>query len=203
MKQSKWALTALLALLFVGTGFSQKVMLVSGDLSFLKGQKDLNVEYDFSEFAVGDYNSEGEYKAKKIKEHNSAEAGKGDKWSASWENAKTHVYPAKFEELANAGLSKGGMKVTQGNDAASYTLIVKTTFIEPGFNVGVMKKPAAVSFEYIFVDKKDPSKELAKLTHRLVPGSQFGGNDYDAGTRIAESYAKGGKMLAATMAKSL
>ena len=36
-----------------------------------------------------------------------------------------------------------------------------------------------------------------------VAGGQFGGFDYDSGTRIAESYAKAGKLLAAFLEKQL
>jgi hypothetical protein len=40
------------------------------------------------------------------------------------------------------------------------------------------------------------------MSHKLVPGAQAMGFDYDTGTRIAESYAKGGKMLAGFITKS-
>ena len=189
-------------ILGVSTGaFAQKIKLVSGDLSFLKGQKELNIEYDFSNLAVGKFKTEAEYKEKRIKELNAKEAGKGDTWSQSWENDKTGRFPSKFEELFSKGLSEFGYACSQNNENATYKLIVKTTFIEPGYNIGVSKMPASVNFEYIFVDASNPTKVLAKLTQESVPGAQFAGADFDTGTRISESYAKGGKMLAAFLAK--
>ena len=181
---------------------AQKIRTESGDLSFLKDQTELNVKYDFSDFQVGGFASEGEYKKKKMKEYNEKEAGRGETWENSWERDKRERFPNKFEELFDKGLT-GKIHASQNNDKANYTLIVKTTFIEPGFNVGVMRKSAAVSFEYIFVESGNESKVMAKLKQPEVPGSQFGGYDYDTGTRISESYAKGAKMLAAYMLKNM
>lgn len=195
-----------LTLLFVaGLGLSsmaQKIRTESGDLSFLKGQTELNIKYDFSDFQVGGFASEGEYKKKKIKEYNEKEKGRGDTWENSWERDKKERFPNKFEELFDKGLT-GKIHAAQNNEKATYTLIIKTTFIEPGFNVGVMRRNAAVAFEYIFVESGDESKVLAKLKQPDVPGAQFGGYDYDTGARISESYAKGAKMLAAYILKNL
>ncbi len=190
--------------LFVAhSGMAQKIMLTQGDLSFLKGQKNLKVQYDYTGLEVGDYNNEADYKKKKIKEMNDKESGKGDAWAESWERDKTVRYPEKFEELLNKIAAESGFKFSQNESGSTYTLIVKTRFIEPGFNVGVMKKPAAVSFEYTFVETANPSNVKAVMTQKLVPGSQAMGFDYDTGTRIAEAYAKAGKMLAAFIGKQL
>ena len=184
------------------TSMAQKIRTESGDLSFLKGQTELNIRYDFSDFQVGGFASEEDYKNKKIKEYNEKEAGRGDTWEKSWERDKKERFPNKFEELFDKGLN-GKIHAAQNNEKAAYTLIVKTTFIEPGFNVGVVRRNAAVAFEYIFVESGDDSKVMAKLKQPNVPGSQFGGYDFDTGTRISESYAKGAKMLAAHMLKNM
>ena len=98
-----------LGLLFIA-GFSltttaQKIRTESGDLSFLKGQTELNIKYDFSDFQVGGFSSESEYKNKKIKEYNEKEAGRGDTWEKSWERDKRERFPNKFEELFDKGLT--------------------------------------------------------------------------------------------------
>lgn len=202
MKVSKWLTLAVV--LFVGTvGFSQKIMVSEGGWAVLKGQKKVNIEYDYSSMEVGDYSSEADYKKKKIKEYNEKEKGKGDKWEQSWERDKTVRYPEKFEELINKGMASNGITFAQNTTDAKYTLIVKTKFIEPGFNVGVMSKPAAVSFEYIIVETADKSAIVTKASQKFVPGAQAMGMDFDTGTRISESYAKGGKMLAAEMKKAM
>ncbi len=182
---------------------SQKILLVSGDPTVLKGQTEVNLVYDYSALEVGKFPSEQSYKDKKVAEYNKKEAGRGDKWVESWERDKTVRYPEKFEELINKGLSGNGIHFAQNNEAAKYTLIVKTKFIEPGYNVGISSMPAAANFEYMIVEKDKPTNFLAHFSHKGVPGAQAFGMDFDTGTRISESYAKGGKMLAAFIAKKL
>jgi hypothetical protein len=190
-----------LSMLFIGLvnlGFSQKIIKVQGDLAFLKSEKEINIEYDYSKMGVGKFKTEEEYVNSKVKEYNEKEAGKGDKWKESWETSRQRVYQPKFEELFN---KNAGISGSQNNGNAKYTLIVKTVFTEPGFNVGVASKPAAVSFEYIFVET-DSKNVVATYTQVNVPGAQAMGYDFDTSTRISESYAKAGKMLGGFIAKN-
>lgn len=177
-----------------GVVSAQKIKVESGSIAAIKSEKSINLQYDYSDFGVGKFKTEEEYLKKKSDDYNEKEPGKGDKFRAGWIGARKDRYQPKFEELINDVLKKSGVTVGNKPDA-KYTLIVKTTFIEPGFNIGVMKQAAYVSFEYIFVETANPATVVAKLSQQKVPGSQVMGYDYDAGTRIAESYAKGGKML--------
>ncbi len=194
-------------MLFVGVAafsFGQKIVNTSGDakVAFLKGQKAINIEYDYSEMGVGKYKTEEAYLEEKAAERNKKEAGSGDKWRESWVGSRDRVYHPKFEELFNKGVAAKGMKGERGIDA-EYTLIVKTTFTEPGFNIGVTKKAASINVEYIFVETANRDNILAKFVQNGVPGAQAMGMDYDTSTRISESYAKAGKMLAAHLMKAL
>jgi len=183
--------------------FAQKMNVTSGDVTVLSGQKTVNVEYDYSEFGVGKFATEQEYLDKKSAEYNAKEAGKGDTWKKAWVDDRKDKYEPKFEELFNKGLEDKGLMAVGGKSGAKYTLIVKTKFVEPGFNVGVMRKNAAVDFEIDVVESANKSNKVAQIDMAKVPGGQFGGYDFDAGARIAESYAKAGKSLAAFINKSL
>ena len=182
---------------------AQKVDLKSGDINVLSGQKTVNIEYDYSEFGVGKFATEKEYLDKKAAEYNAKEAGKGDSWKKAWVDDRKNKYEPKFEELFNKGLEDKGLKAVQGRPDATYTFIVHTKFVEPGFNVGVMRKNAAVDYEIDLVESANKSKKIAQIDMNKVPGGQFGGFDYDSGARIAESYAKAGKSLAAFLDKKL
>lgn len=184
------------------SSFSQKIIKLEGDLSFLSSAKGLNIVYDYSEMGVADCKTEEEYVNKKVEEHNNKEAGKGDKWKENWVNARELAYQPKFEELFNHHASKVAVNVSQNKSDAQYTLIVKTTFTEPGFNIGVARRPAGVSFEYIFVET-GTDKVVAKYSQEMVPGSQAAGLDYDTSLRISESYAKAGKMLGEFISKNV
>jgi hypothetical protein len=184
-------------------GYAQRIAQKSGSVSALNGQTTLNVEYDYSSFGVGKFENEADFVNKKVEEYNAKEAGKGDKWKEGWVSAREDRYEPKFEELFNKGAEKLGLQVVNGKKDAKYTLIVRTTFLEPGFNVGVMKKPAYVNFEFDIVETANRSNKVSEQSLSNVPGTQFGGYDFDIGSRVAESYAKAGKVLAAYLSKEL
>lgn len=183
-------------------GYAQRISQKSGSVSALNGQTTLNVEYDYSNFGVGKFENEADFVNKKVEEYNAKEAGKGDKWKDGWISAREDRYEPKFEELFNKGAEKLGLQVVNGKKDAKYTLIVRTIFVEPGFNIGVMKKPAYVNFEFDIVETAGRSK-VSEQTLSNVPGTQYAGYDFDIGSRVAESYAKAGKVLAAYLAKEL
>jgi len=182
--------------------FSQKIKIEDGDLSFLKGVTELNVVYDYSNMEVGKFKTEEAYIDKKVSEKNKKEAGTGDKWLESWNGSRERVYQPKFETLFNKVLAKKNMTIAEGRTDAKYTLIVKTVFIEPGYNIGISKKPSFVSFEYIFIET-GTENVLCTMVQFKVPGAQAAGMDYDTSTRISESYAKAGKMLAGFIYKKI
>ncbi len=185
-----------------GSFGGSKIILKSGDLKQIKSEKKIKVEYDYSNIKVGAYNSESEYIDKKVKEYNAKEKGKGDKWQAGWVGARKDRYEPKFKELYNKCGQKIGMSIDENASSSKYTLIVKTTFIEPGFNVGVAKQPAYCNFEFLYVETANPSNVVCELYINNVIGSQGMGFDFDTGSRIQESYAKAGKMLMAYILKS-
>ena len=188
MKKQQLLLTVVLAIITF-TGFSQKVNL-DGDLDFLKGEKKVALEYKYDKMGVGKFKNGDDYIAKKTGEYNEKEAGRGDKWAVSWVGDRSERYEPKFEELLNKNCE---MINFDQNNKANYTMIVETTFTEPGFNVGVMSKVASINLKITFVDKS--GKEMAKMTIDKVPGRDAMGFDYDTGVRIEEAYAKAGKSV--------
>lgn len=200
MKTTKFVLLGLIACATISAN-AQKMNLQSGDVKMLAGQSKMLVQYDFKDLDMGKEGSEADYLKKKKADLNAKEAGKGDKFVEGWEKNKTDRYEPKFEELFNKEL-EGKMTLNASNKDAKYTLIVKTLTLYPGFNAGVVKYPAYVSFGFIIVETANPGKELAKLELREVQGSQVMGMDFDAGSRLQESYAKAGKMLAKYIEKN-
>ena len=203
MKKFIYAAVIAFAAIGANDSFAQRVELKSGDVSVLSGQKTVNIEYDYSEFGVGKFATEKEYLDKKSAEYNAKEAGKGDTWKKAWVDDRKNRFEPKFEELFNKGMADKGLQAVQSRPDATYTLIVRTKFVEPGFNVGVMRKNAYVDYEVDLVESANKSAKVAQLNLRNVPGGQFGGFDFDTGVRIAESYAKAGKSLAAFLDKKL
>ncbi len=168
---------------------AQKVKLLEGKLDVLKSEEKLNLEYDYSEMGVGKFKSEDEYLAKKKEDYDKKEPGRGDQWESSWKADRKNRFQPQFEELftKHSGLTAGNIP------SAKYTLIFKTTYTEPGYNVYVTRKNAEIDGEALLVETADKSKVIARMSVLNCPGRTFGGNDYDTGERIQEAYAVAGK----------
>ncbi len=187
-------LATVLAVLAISLCFlpanAQKIKKTSGNDDILKPETSINIEFNYDDLSVGKYKSEQEYITAKTEEYNSKEAGKGDSWAASWKNDKESRFEPKFLDLFK---EHSGMTVEKG---AKYTLIFKTTAIEPGFNVGVMRKNAQIDGEVWIVETANRANKAATFTITKVPGGTAFGYDFDTGLRISEAYAKAGKSLA-------
>jgi hypothetical protein len=188
-----------LALLLPIAGNAQKLKLTKGSLAPLKGQKEVLLEFDYSSFAVGKFKNESDYKAKKVEEYNKKEAGRGDKWSDSWENDKSKRFPEKFVTLYNK--TTKGFTVSEGASSAQYKMVVVLTFLEPGYNVGVSSKPASANFAIRYYEVQNPDKLIAEISVVGAPGATAMGMDFDTGQRISECFAITAKRLAALTAK--
>jgi hypothetical protein len=192
----KHALTLMLVCLGI-VGYAQKIKLVEGDLSPLKGQASLKTEFEY-DMSVGKFDKEEDYIAKKKSELNEKEAGRGDTWEQSWKADRKDRFEPQFREL----FSKHS-DISTVDDNAPYTLIFKTVKTEPGFNVGVASRPAFIDGEAWIVDSKDPSKVLAKISILKAPGRDVMGFDYETGARLQEAYAKAGKELGGYLKKNI
>ena len=197
-----FSLSALICLLFTTQGVSQKVDVFEGKLKFLKGQEKLNVKYVYDNMSVGKFDKEEDYIAEKTADKNKDEAGTGDEWARKWVDDREARFEPKFEELFNKHLEDDGLKIGRHEDA-QYTLILKTTHTEPGFNVGVMRRPAHINVEAWFVETANMDKVEGKVRMKKVPGQDAMGFDFDTGLRLQEAYAKTGKALGKYLAKKV
>lgn len=192
----KHVLTLLLVCLGIAT-YAQKIKLLEGDLSPLKGQTSLKTEFEY-DMSVGKFDKEEDYIAKKKNELNGKEPGRGDTWAESWKADRKDRFEPQFREL----FSKHSDFSTV-DDNAAYTLIFKTVKTEPGFNVGVASKPAFIDGEAWIVDSKNPSKVVAKISILKALGRDVMGFDYETGARLQEAYAKAGKELGGYLKKNI
>lgn len=192
MKRLSLLVLCLSAVLFAS---AQKVT-VKGDLKCLKDAGSVSFDFTYNNMTVGKM-SETDYVAKKVKENNDKEAGKGDHWNELWESDKKNVYPVKFCELF-ANYSK--LEVSDAKQR--YNISVNTDFFEPGFNVGVMRQDACISVTIKIVDTQDGDKELATIIILKAPGRTFSGSDFSVADRVGEAYAKAGKEFGARVAKA-
>lgn len=188
---------SLLALCFSAALFAsaQKVT-VKGNLNCLKDASSVSFDFTYNNMTVGKM-SEADYVAKKVKDNNEKEAGKGDHWNELWESDKKNVYPVKFCELFTKY-----SKFEISDSKQRYNIIVNTDFFEPGFNIGIARQNAYISATIKIIDTQDGDKELATITIKNSPGTTFSGTDFSVADRVGEAYAKAGKEFGIRVAKA-
>lgn len=189
--------------------FSQK--LTSGSLSVLKGQKVVNLQFDYAKMKVGKFDNEEEYITKGIADRNSKKAGAGDAWAVKWRSDKTDRYPPAFTEAFNNKAGDCGLEVKENATDATYTMIIHTTFLEQGVEAYVAAKASEVDLLIDIVETKVPDKVIATLeakgkgsTGRMtVGGVPVNKETYDTGLRIMEAYESAAKPLGKLFCKEL
>ena len=182
---------------------AQDMDVVKGDFGFIKDQKEVNVEFDYSKLTLlKEKLSEEKYVANRVKELNEKSKNNGDIWKKKWDGSKDQIWNPKFLELMNVVFNKDGKDVTfqEGLTAAKYTLIVEAIWVYPGWDAGVMKQPAKVTTNLKFVETANKSNVLLEIASEDAPGDQWG-NNYSNESRIGEGFAKTGKSLAKMLLK--
>lgn len=184
--------------MFVAFGMSaQKIKLLEGDTKFLKGQEELGVIFTYGENLLIGGGTEAEYMEKKMADAEEDEVGGGERWKEAWYADRTEHFQPKFILLFEDGLKKYDVILMDRDNTSEYTMIVNTTFIEPGFNVGMASKKASVDMYVTFVETAN--HEVVKAKYRIMksPGTAM----YDLGARVGESYAKAAKEFAKLLHK--
>jgi hypothetical protein len=193
-----------IALLFVSSiGSAQDMDVLKGDFGFLKDQKEINVEFDYSKMTLmKEKKTEAQYVEERVKDLNEKSKGNGEVWKKKWNSSKELIWTPKFLELANIVMSKKKKDLTfqENLTAAKYTLIVETVWIYPGWDVSIMKQPAKVSLNLKFVETTNKSNVVLEIKSENAPGDQWG-NNFSNESRIGEGYAKTAKSMAGMILK--
>ncbi|WP_417290734.1 hypothetical protein [Corallibacter sp.] len=189
------------AVLFVSTTImAQKAKVTKGDWSALKGISVYNLEFDYSNLEIPKYDSEEEFLKDKMAKREEKEVGGGEKFKNSWFGDREDRYEPKFIESFNKRWKNNEVSVGK-NMGAEYTLKIHTTFLYPGYNVGVMRQNAKLEATISLVKSDNPDTVLFSVNYTKVEGYGAMGSDYNSGYRISEAYAKLGKEFAANIRK--
>lgn len=168
-----------------------------GDVSILKGEKTINIEFTFVKLSVGDFSKEADYIKKRTEELNAKDSGTGDIWARKWQEDKEMRFAPKFI-LGYTNLS--GMTVDKN---AKYTMIVNTKAIEPGYSIGISKRNAGIDGAITIVETANRTKKIASLYFERPPENKWRGAAFDAGSRIADAYYLTGQKTAKFILKGI
>jgi len=175
-----------------------KVILYSGDVKALKGDKKLCVKYDYSNMMVSG-KKEDVYLNEIVIARNKKEPGTGDKWKQAWFDDRAKKYQPKFEELFNKYLADKGVMVTEDSMDTKHTIIIRTTYSEPGYFAYFRDAPSYINVDITVTETVDKSKVVAKMAMSNVSGMIMG----DAGSKLMEAYALCGRTLSIYLSKNV
>ena len=193
----------LFALLFSTTiMFSQKANVTKGDWSDLKGITEFNLEFDYSDLEIPKYDSEEAFLEDKIAKREEKEPGTGEKFRESWFSDRENYYEPRFIETFNDRYKDGLVKVDRDLGNAEYTMKVHTTFIYPGYNVGVVRNNSKLEVTLSVYKNDSPDDVIFEVDYTKIEGAGNGGYDFNSGQRIADAYIIFARRLTKDMYKN-
>ncbi|MGC3944775.1 MAG: hypothetical protein QM762_09660 [Chryseolinea sp.] len=180
---------SLLTITFITTS-AQKIKVVEGNLSILKGIKSYDIRFQYDSIIIGTKTSEDDYLAKKKADWNKREAGKGDQFVAMWYDDRKKRYEPEFiknfEEI-------GELKL--GDKDSKYTILMKSQSLEAGYDVFAWDSAPNINGELWIVESANESKVIVKLSFDQMAGKYNSYYDFDITRKIASAYTKAGKSL--------
>jgi len=174
---------------------AQKIKVESGDLSFLKDVAEISVVFDYPEDMKFGKMTLEEYVDEKVKEREAKEEGSGEIWKSKFYADRDRYNERFIETLTKYSKS---LSAAENNADSKYTMIVKTTFTEPGFQLGFHSKGAVVDFEINFIETNAPDNILATIKMSKASGVAHP----DSGERVAAAYANGGAVFGKYLKKN-
>jgi hypothetical protein len=193
--------------LFLSSGVFAQAKLTSGDMKALKGQSEVILKYDYTNMGVGKYKSADEYTAEKVAEMNKKKEGSGDAWLEKWKSDRTEKFEPAFRKDFNGEVDSYALAGKDDSPNAKYTLIIRTTFTEPGFNasmaIGFAKKPATIDVTIELIETANPGTVLGTVEIKKVQSKSMGGYDYDTGGRIESCYERAGEYFGKYLVKNV
>ena len=174
---------------------AQKAKVTTGSFANVKSITSFDLKFDYTNVKVDKFATEDDFLADKMKKRE--EKGSDQDFKKSWFSDREERYEPKFIESYN---KRGDISVGK-NTGAKYVMEIKTTWIYPGYNVGVVRKNAKINATVIIYDKNNPNNVLVSADYKEVEGYGAMGYDYNSGYRISEAYAKLAKVLAENVSR--
>ena len=155
-------LIVFIACLFLQFSWGQKV---KGDPKAIQGATSFNLIFDYSDVKVGKFKTEESFLADKMKKREKKKAGDGERFKKSWFADREERYKPKFIESFNKRFKNNECKVGELENA-SFTLRIHTTWMYPGYNVGVVRRNAEITTIIYVYKSEDLETVLLTLTYK-------------------------------------
>ena len=182
--------------------FAQKAKVTQGDWENLKDISAYNVEFDYSNLEIPKYDSEEEFLKDKMAKREEKEAGTGEVFKKSWFSDREEFYEPRFIETFNERYEDEKVKV--GKDInADYTIKIHTTFMYPGYNVGIVRHNSKIELTLSVYKTDNLDDAIFSVDYTKIEGQGNGGYDFNSGQRIADAYIIFGRAFAKHLYKNI
>jgi len=172
----------------VFTASAQTVTLLIGNLDFLKDQTSIHTIYDYDGMRVRSM-MEDAYIKKQLAAYSTTPA-LGEEWLKEWNTNRVQLFEPAFEKSLNKETSPTSFNHADSNTA--YTLIIRTTFIEPGYSVlGSIRQKAQINVTYTFINTKTHRIAAQLFCDRILAPFDF----HTKTKRLIIVYEKAGRLL--------
>ena len=186
MKAHKLFLIAMLCFLFHTKSQAQDVTVTYGNLLFLKGLTDVNIEFDYDNLRVGEFKEEMYLKQKRKEFRKAPDA---DAFIAKWDADRGGMFEPKFIKQFNLGTIRLKLVATPGNNDAQYVMRVKTIKIEPGYFASGMKRDTYIDVEITIVDTANLDKPVCIIqANRIIGVTELPRQMMDSQLKISYAY---------------
>ncbi len=177
----------------VTTVWSQRFDVLSGKIEALKDISDYNVTFTYDGMEIHGYASEEDF-LKEKREKREKNPQKAEAFVENWYAYRKTKYEPAFIAYFNGRFPKSEVKMGE-NPQAKYTLNVKTTWLYPGYGIGVGGEEAKISAILTVFETANPSNVLVAIEFDKSIGLDSK-NYNDLSDRISGAYEKLAKNFA-------
>lgn len=193
--KNKTLSTLILFLVCTVMAYGQIFKTDTGSLEAISGVLRYNVVFEYSDdLKVPKYASENAFITYYAKKEEQKESGAGEQFKQKWFSHRTDLFGPKFiQEFNIFNLKEKQVTVAPNISDAAYTMVVRTTMIDPGSSNFFFKKNASLKI-YIRIYGKDQPEKILYATEAVEVHSE--GANSDIFNRIMSAYAELGSGLA-------
>ena len=149
----------------------QSIHLNKKALSVLASEEKVNVIFAYKDLVYNRQDlSETEFLkdvSDKINKH--ANNAMAQKWTTDFKKAKSKHWPELFITILNSNLSKydNAPSFVLHNTSTRYIMVIHTHWMDFGYDIGVVKRPARANMVIYFYDNSDPLNAITmtKIHH--------------------------------------
>ncbi len=170
-----------------------------GSFANLKGVTEFNLIFDYENLKVDKFKTEEDFLKDKMDKRE--EKGTSEDFKASWFADREAKYEPKFIECFNNASKKTGVTVQKDLTSAKYTMLIKTVWIYPGYNVGMVDQPAKLKTLITVYETDNPSKVVLVVPFEKIQSVDVMGMEYNSGSRIASAYCTLAKQFLKSLKK--